>query len=83
MASITIKELHRATGRAVREAGASREPVVVTDHGKPVAILANPSLVKKAPRRRTFLPAFRKHILSVPQTGNSLMRILDAVRADR
>jgi prevent-host-death family protein len=40
--TITIKELHRATGEAVRRAGASRVPVVVTDRGEPVAVLANP-----------------------------------------
>jgi prevent-host-death family protein len=83
MPSITIKELHRATGEAVRRAGASNVPVIVTDHGKPVAVLANPKLLKaRPPRSWTILPAFRKHILSKPSKG-SIMEDLDAVRGDR
>lgn len=82
MPSITIKELHRATGEAVRRAGASNVPVIVTDHGKPVAVLASPKLLKARPRWRTLLPEFRQHILSKPSKG-SIMEDLDAIRGDR
>jgi len=37
MKTISIKQLHEATGKYVREAGA--EPLVVTDRGSRVAVL--------------------------------------------
>ena len=81
MSSITIKELHRATGEAVRRAGASRIPVVVTDHGEPVAVIANPSLLKVRRRKRTLLPEFKALMAKAP--GNDVVEDLDAVRGDR
>lgn len=39
MVRINIRELHMETGRWVRRA-ASREPVVITSRGTPVAVLA-------------------------------------------
>jgi prevent-host-death family protein len=81
MPSITIKELHRATGEAVRRAGASRTPVVVTDRGEPVAVIANPSLLKTRRRKRTLLPEF-KALMAKP-AGTGLQEDLDAVRGER
>ncbi len=81
MATITIKELHQTTGDSVRRAAASRSPVIVTDHGKPIAVLANPSLLKPKRRQRVLLPEFIAH-MAKPYTGN-LQDDLDAVRGDR
>ena len=81
MLSITIKELHQTTGECVRRAGASRSPVVVTDHGKPVAVLANPSILKPKRRKRVLLPEYITLMAQAP-VGNTLDD-LDAVRGDR
>jgi len=81
MPSITIKELHRTTGKCVRRAGASRSPVVVTDHGKPVAVLANPSLLKPARRKRVLLPEFKA--LMAKATLTNTVDDLNAVRGER
>jgi prevent-host-death family protein len=81
MLSITIKELHQTTGECVRRAGASRSPVVVTDHGKPVAVLANPSILKPKRRKRVLLPEYIT-LMAQPPVGNTLDD-LDAVRGDR
>lgn len=78
---ITIKELHAATGEQVRRAGMSRGPVVVTDRGQPVAVLANPSLLKPRPRKRKLLPEFEALMAGTP--GSDLHDDLDAVRGDR
>jgi prevent-host-death family protein len=78
---ITIKELHRTTGEHVRRAGASRSPVVVTDHGKPVAVLSSPALLKPRRRRRTLLPAYEALMAKKP--GRDLMDDLNAVRGER
>ena len=79
--TITIKELHATTGEQVRKAGAARVPVVVTDHGQPVAILANPMLLRPRPRKRTLLPEFVA-LMDRPPT-NDVADDLDAVRGDR
>jgi prevent-host-death family protein len=81
MLSITIKELHQTTGECVRRAGASRSPVVVTDHGKPVAVLTSPSLLKAKRRRRVLLPEYKALMAKAP-SGDS-MDDLNAVRGDR
>lgn len=81
MSSITIKELHATTGEHVRRAGASRTPVLVTDRGQPVAVLANPNLLAKRRRRRTLLPAFAAMMTRRP--GDDLQEDLDAIRGDR
>lgn len=39
MKTIAIRELHLATGRWVRHAATTREPVIVTDRGRRVALL--------------------------------------------
>jgi prevent-host-death family protein len=81
MLSISIKELHQTTGECVRRAGASRSPVIVTDHGKPVAVLASPSLLKPKRRKRALLPEYKALMAKTP--GNDLMDDLNAVRGDR
>jgi prevent-host-death family protein len=78
---ITIKELHRTTGEHVRRAGSSRTPLVVTDHGEPVAVIANPSLLKARRRKRTLLPEYKALMARTP--GNDLMDDLNAIRGDR
>jgi len=81
MRSITIKELHQTTGECVRRAGASRSPVIVTDHGKPISVLANPSLLKPKRHKRVLLPEFKALMAKAP-IGNT-QGDLDAVRSDR
>jgi len=82
MPTITIKELHQTTGACVRRAAASKSPLIVTDHGKPVAVLASPSLLKPVLRRkRVLLPEFEA-LMAGPQVGNT-QDDLDAVRGDR
>jgi prevent-host-death family protein len=81
MLKITIKELHRTTGKYVRQAGASRSPVMVTDHGKPVAVLTRPSQLKPRQRRRTLLPAYKTLMAKV--SSHDLIDDLAAVRGDR
>lgn len=81
MSSITIKELHATTGEHVRRAGAGRTPVLVTDRGQPVAVLANPNLLAKRRRRRTLLPAFAA--MMTRRSGDDLQEDLDAIRGDR
>jgi len=78
---ITIKELHRTTGEHVRRAAASKLPVIVTDHGKPIAVLANPSLLKLKRRKRVLLPEYIALMAQAPR-GNTLDD-LNAVRGDR
>ncbi len=78
---ITIKELHATTGEHVRRAGASRTPVLITDRGQPVAVLANPALLIPRRRTRTLLPEFAALMAQSP--GNDLLNDLDAVRGDR
>jgi PHD/YefM family antitoxin component YafN of YafNO toxin-antitoxin module len=81
MKRITIKELHETTGAHVRHAGTSRSPVIVTDRGKPVAVLASPSLLKSKGRKRTLLPEFKTLMAKAP-SGN-MLDDLNAVRGDR
>ena len=81
MLSITIKELHETTGECVRRAGASRSPVIVTDHGKPVAVLANPALLKPKRRKRVLLPEFKALMAKAIVTNT--IDDLDEVRGDR
>lgn len=79
--SITVKELHQTTGKHVRRAGASRVPVVVTDRGRPVAVLANPSLLKPRRRKRTILPEYETLMARAPR--GDVLADLDAIRGDR
>jgi prevent-host-death family protein len=79
--SITIKELHATTGDHVRRAGSSRAPVVITDRGHPVAVLANPSLLTRRKRKRTLLPEYEA--MMAGPSGNDIQAALDEVRGDR
>jgi len=81
MLSISIKELHQTTGEYVRRAGASRSPVIVTDHGKPVAVLTSPSLLKPKRRKRILLAEFKALMAKAP--SGDTMDDLNAVRAER
>jgi prevent-host-death family protein len=81
MPSITIKELHATTGELVRRAGAARNPIVVTDHGRPVAVLANPAMLARRRRGRVLLPEFAALMKRPP--GDDLQADLDAVRGER
>ena len=78
MQSITIKELHQSPDKHVRQAAASHSPVIVTDHGKPVAVLASPAFVKSKRRKRTLLPEFKALMAKAP-SGDTLDD-LNAVR---
>ncbi len=79
--SITIKELHATTGDHVRRAGLSRSPVVITDRGQPVAVLANPSLLTPRKRKRTLLPEYEAMMAGPP--GDDIQAALDEIRAER
>jgi hypothetical protein len=79
--SISIKQLHETTGALVRLAARSRSPIEVTDRGKPVAVLARPSLLAPKRRRRTLLADY-KALLSRKTSGN-VLDDLDAIRGDR
>lgn len=81
-ATLTIKQLHAATGRLVRKAARSRTPTVITDRGQPVAILSSPDcLPSPARRRRQILP---EYAALMRQSPNGLLSDdLDAVRGDR
>jgi len=80
-ARITIKELHSTTGEHVRRAGTSRSAVVITDRGLPVAVLANPSLLKSRRRKRTIVPGYEAMMSERP--GNNIQAALDEIRGDR
>lgn len=79
--SITIKQLHATTGELVRRAGASRSPLIVTDRGEPVALLANLSLLKPIRRQRTILPGYAA--MMARGQSDDVLDDLDAVRGDR
>lgn len=78
---ITIKELHATTWEHVRRAGASRSPVIITDRGEQVAVLANPTLLKPRRRKRILLPEFVELMSRKP--GNDVIEDLSAVRGER
>jgi prevent-host-death family protein len=80
-ASITIKELHATTGDCVRRAGAGRAPVIVTDRGEAVAVLASPAMLKPRRRRRTLLPEYAA--MMARNQSNDVLDDLDSVRGDR
>jgi len=82
MQSITIKELHRTTREYVRRAGISRTPIIVTDHGKPVAVLTSPTMLKPKKRKRVLLPEF-KALWDKGQLGANSMEDLNEIRGDR
>lgn len=79
---ISIKQLHATTGDLVRRAGSSRTPLIITDRGRPVAVLSSPAALEQArPRRRTLLPEFSALMAGRP--AGDLGEDLSAVRGDR
>ena len=78
---LTVKQLHDDTGRSVRRAAASKHPVPITDRGELVAVLANPSLVRPASRKRVLLPEYEAMMARRPATD--IQAALDEVRGDR
>lgn len=59
--SISIRELHMNTGKWVRQAGMSAEPVLVLDRGHPVARLSSVEDHEPLPfSRRRLVPGFEK-----------------------
>lgn len=78
---ITLKELHATTGDLVRRAARSRVPVLITDRGQPVAVLASPAVLKPRSRQRILLPEFAA-LMSRPP-GDDLRDDLDAIRGER
>ena len=83
MPTLTIKELHDDTGSSVRRAGAARRPVAITDRGELVAVLANPSLVRPASRKRVLLPEYEAMMAASAGKGNDIQAALDEIRGDR
>jgi hypothetical protein len=81
MKTITIKQLHATTGEHVRRACKSRRPVVITDRGEAVAVLANPAMLKPQRRTRVILPGYERLMSRRP--GTDLQEDLDAIRGDR
>jgi len=79
--TLTIKQLHAKTGDLVRQAGASRTPITITDRGVPIAVLTSPAALKAPRRKRTLLP---EYITLMDKTPSSdVMDDLDAVRGER
>ena len=78
---ITIKDLHATTGDHVRRAGLSRTPVVISDRGHPVAVLANPSLLTPRKRKRTTLPEYEA--MMAGPAANDIQAALDEIRGER
>jgi prevent-host-death family protein len=79
--SITIKQLHATTGEHVRRAASLRAPIVITDRGRPVAVLANPSLLTPRKRKRILLPEYEAMMAQPP--GNDIQAALDEDRGER
>jgi hypothetical protein len=78
---LTVKQLHDNTGPSVRRAGASKCPIPITDRGELVAVLANPSLVRPAQRKRVLLPEYEA-MMSAPAVDD-IQTALDEIRGDR
>jgi PHD/YefM family antitoxin component YafN of YafNO toxin-antitoxin module len=78
---LTIKQLHDDTGPLVRQAGASRRPVPVTDRGQEVAVITNRSQLRPSSRKRTLLPEYEK--MMAVATGNDIQSALDEDRGAR
>lgn len=81
--TLTIKQLHAATGRLVRNAARSRTPTVITDRGQPVALLVAPGSIAAPARRRPRQILAEYAALMRQEPGAPLVDDLDAVRGDR
>ena len=78
---LTIKQLHDDTGPLVRQAGASRRPVPVTDRGQEVAVITNRSQLRPLARKRTILPEYEAMMAEAPT--NDIQAALDEDRGTR
>jgi len=79
---LSIKQLHAATGQQVRAAAKSATPTLITDRGRPVAVLtALDHLPTPTRQPRQILPEYAA--LMRESTDCSLSEDLDAVRGDR
>jgi hypothetical protein len=74
--SVSIKELHARTGLHVRRS--VKGPINVTDRGKVIAVIADPTLVSERKRRRSLLPEY--NALLRGRAGDDVLDDLDAVR---
>ena len=79
--TITIKELHATTGAHVRRAAISRGPIVITDRGRPVAVLAHAALLAPRKRKRTVLPEYEA--MMARPAANDVQAALDEIRGER
>ena len=78
METITLKDLHQHTGRYAR--AARENPVLITDRGRPVAMLTVPvtgDLETKLPRRFTLASAI------VPKHKTDSTAAVSAIRDER
>lgn len=80
-AGLTIRQLHDDTGPSVRRAGASTRPIPITDRGRVVAVLANPSLVRPHRRKRLLLPEYEAMMVEPPD--DRVRAALGDIRGDR
>ena len=80
-ATISIRQLHDKTGEHVRAAGASRQPVGVTDRGKVVAVLGPVAAAAESGRKRCLLPEYEALLAAAP--GPPVTDDLNAVRQER
>ena len=69
MKTISIRELHEKTGEWVR-AAAAHEQIIVTDSGKPVAVISphRPPSKENKFQNRKLLPGFKK-LMNKPLGG--------------
>lgn len=82
--AISIRELHEKTGELVRQAGASRIPVEVTDRGEVVAVLVSPNALPPRKRpKRVLLAGYKKLLAEGVLSSGNILDDLDAVRGDR
>jgi len=77
----TIKQLHDDTGALVRRAGASKRPILITDRGREVAVIANRSLLRPVGRKRTTIPEYEA--MMAGPSDNVSQSALDEIRGDR
>jgi len=80
-AVITIKQLHDDTGASVRRAGASKQPVSITDRGEEVAVIAHRSLLRPIVRKRTIFPEYEA--MMAQPAGDDIQAALNEIRGDR
>ena len=82
---ISVRELHAHTGRYVRKA-ASRQRVIVTEHGKPVAeiqpLLREDEAEYNPFKRRVLLPGYAA-IMNKPIGGTDSTQIVSEGRDEK